>query len=258
MKLGKVATVTFNVLKRRALSKLNRLKKQGYDVSEYLNFDIKATAKNNQFTSIKDYNAWKKAVKEFTNRNNSDFKVVKNKHGVKTLGIIKKDYEKKQRKAVKDAKQRLKELDEMRIETIDGTITAKEERALLKEKEHYKIPSVIDFKDVPTKTIFNQRMIDAEKRARDNYFEERDSQMKDNWIKLMRTAFGDDSDELIDIVEKMVTRDFLEFYYLNHDVSKFALYDSEDGYAGSNASIYEDLLQGAKRYKAGENLKGFK
>lgn len=258
MQLKKQALKTFNSYKQRFKAKIKRLEKKGIDVSQYIDTSIPS---KDSFSSRKEYNAWKKKVDQFTSRNNADFKVfnVKREDGYSypILGIEKRKLREYTKEAIKHAKNKQQHYLSLPVLDLNGNVisSVKEQQEMFKDHERgfVKVPRMIDEKGIPSRHSFLKRIETMQERSKEDYFEQRNEQMRENWIRLARIAYGDLADDVVNAINTLSHDEFLDMYYMFREFS-FELYDSNLGYLGGkeyNESINE-LTNIVRRFKQGQ------
>ena len=250
------AKKTFNKYKNRFKAKVKRLEKKGIDVSKYIDTSIPQS-----FNSKKEYMAWKKKVDDFTDRNSKDFRVitVKRQDGYKfhALAIEKRLLNENTKKAIQQARRKKEELMKLPVFDAYGEVVSsvKEQQEMFKDNERgfVKEPKLRDLTDLPNRNTLVKRLDTMEERANDNYYERRNEQMRENFTKLLRTAFGDLADMAIDSLYQLSHDEFVEMYYMFNNMD-FAIYSSELGYLSDrehNEAVNE-ITNAVRLYKNGK------
>ena len=269
--IGKVAKATFMKKRTKAMAKINRLKKKGFDVSEYLDFDL---GKEINFTSRKEYNAWKKAVDKFTNKNNYDFKpkTVKMKDfitGVERkfeyLPIEKKKLAEYTKDAITRAVEKRESLKDLPLIDSKGNIlrTVREQMDVLRDKNRgfIKEPSMISPEDLPSRESLLKRIEKMKDRTDEAWYDARNEQLRDNFITLLRRGHGDKADRIIQQLRYMDLDEFIDLFMMSEDMS-FDVYDSDMGYLDNDEPQQLERLQEVlHNYHNGtikKSLQGFK
>lgn len=238
----------------RARAKLKRLASQGFDVTDMIGFDVN----KKEFTTRKDYNEWKKAVDNFTDRNNYDFRKKKTSRGLEYLPIEAKALQQRQQQAIQNAVEKREKLDSRPVYNQKGELigTSKEVKSVVneeKQKNFYSIPSELDIESLPNRRVLKERLQIMKERSNDSWYAKKDEQMKDNWIDVVGRAHGHDAIDIIERFKNMNSTDFVEMFemFTSYD---FELYASKSGeFLGHNPeSQLESMRKSLDMYDRGE------
>lgn len=219
----------FNKLKKRTNSKLSRIKKNdGVDFSA----EINVPSSINDFATRKEYNQFVERAEFFNIRNNSHYKIVTNKFGVKSTV-----------RELSQEKVRTKIAQRRADDVMKGVLTkpifdqGKQTNTTVGQKmlEMGKPsvggivrPSDFNFETYQTQAGLEGRFKSTEGRSQPNYYDKRNEKLKDNFIYVLNEAYNSDGQELIEKIRAMSNDDFFmiytrteefnfEVYYLNED-----------------------------------------
>lgn len=213
----------------RAKAKLKRLEKQGFDVRDMIAFD----PNQKEFTTRKEYNDWKKAIDNFTDRNNYDFRKKKTSRGVEYLPIEAKTLQQRQQQAIQNAIEKRERLDSRPVYNQKGELigTSREVKAVVneeKQKNFYSVPTQLDIESLPNRRVLKERLQIMKERSDDTWYDKKDEQMKQNWIDVVGRAHGHDAIDIIERFRNMNSTDFVEMFEM-FTAYDFELYASKTG-----------------------------
>lgn len=198
----------------------------------------------------------------FTNRANTRYQFVKNKHGIvaskKEINYIKR----KNKQAIEKTKKLREEIRNLPFFTQneqEGKV--KDEMKKMSEPDYggVNVPQEFNFDKIEVREILDDKKKSYLDKIGADFFEKKNNQMQENFIEILKLSFNSDADELASEVEKLSADDFFEIYMMNREFD-FNLFDSEGDYTIASEGSLNSMLKSVKRYNEGEvdkSLKGF-
>lgn len=256
---GKKRLEEYRKLRKNTLSKMRRIeKKYGVDVSN----EVKLPNPDD-FSSVKEYNQWKKENKEFRNRRNLNYQFEKSDFGVPIRKSEIREIEKLTKEAQRLADEHIESVKDKPFVVKGkqyGTVGMRmEQRANESDVTGVYRPTDFNWKNVKTRQEISDRLDKMEKRADPENYHKRNEVMMDNFIRRLYLTFNGEADSL---VEKLIELNPDEFYELaiTHEEFDFTYYDSEQLTGGRLDEALEKIseLHGyLDRYKRGDHDKDF-
>lgn len=211
---------------RNAKAKIRRTKKNyGIDLAEEIQIP-----KLTDFETRSQYNEWKEGIQEFTNRYNIEYQFVKNEYDVVASKGQLKRIEKNTKIAQEKAKQMIDKLEQLPVyQQGEQTMTVAGRILMTSEKSAtgIKVPLDFDFSSVRTQDVLRAKEKGMEKQASEDYYQNKQDQYKDNFIKKMEGSFNSDADYVVDVIKNMSDNDFYEMTLMYPDTFDFDLYGSD-------------------------------
>jgi hypothetical protein len=225
-------------LVRNAKSKMRRLQKQhGIDLTDEISLPSLSS-----FQNRKEFNNFKEDINKFNKGLKNDYKIVKNEKGESFTKKKVKEYEKKEKEAIRLAK-----------EHYEHT-TAEQQKIFLKPN-NLDIPRVIPWKDL-SKKDFNQRLENLTKRSDPQFFNERDERFKENYIKTIQGSFNENSmvASIVEMLEDIPADYLIQVYKENLALFDFEQFDSEGQEVDADMQDLEKIHQILLDYSADDYL----
>lgn len=231
--------------------------KYGVDLSSEVNIP-----KLSEFNSRGEFNTFKSQMTSFTNRANTRYQFVKNKHGVvaskKEINYIKR----KNKQAIEKTKKLREEIRNLPFFTKnkqEGKV--KDEMKKMSEPDYggVNVPQEFDFDKIEVREILDDKKKSYLDKIGPNFFEKKNTQMQENFIDVLEKSFNSNADKLIEEIEKLAPDDFFEVYMMNREFDFNLYYVSEDEVDMNDGDI-NTMLKALRRYNEGEvdkSLKGF-
>lgn len=244
----------YDKLVRNSKAKIKRtFKNYGIDLSNEITIP-----KVSDFKTRKEFNEFKSQIKNFTNRNNTNYQFVKNKYGV----VASKKEINEARRTANIARRVAKKVEKqvankpfMQGGKESGTV---KQRMLQMGKPNVAgiyIPPKFDFDKIHSRRQFTEKVENLTERSDPQFLNKRAEKMKENYIKSLNENFNSDSNDVIQMVLQVPASDFFELYIMN-DEMEFAYHYTEEEGLTHLAKISSVLT----KYFAGEvnmDLKGF-
>lgn len=243
---------TFNRMKKRARSKLKRIKDRD---NVDLTADIPLPRNINSFKTRKEFNEWKDTIDFFTIRNNSHFTFKTNKYGVTASVYEISETERKTKIAQNIARNQVKEIENKAFYLNEEKQPATVGQMMLQMGKPNAggvvIPQDFDFENFKTRKGFNERKNSMETRSDPKHFEKRKEDMQKNFVALIHEAYGADGDELVDLLEEMPAEHFYRIYVQTSEFD-FNLYYGLDGMIDApEEAPLNRMVSYVKRYREG-------
>jgi hypothetical protein len=171
------------------------------------------------FTSRKEFNQWKKKMKEFTDRSKKNYQFEKNQYNIvgseKLLRQIEKDTKESQHLADKE-RAKLEGLPffsrfKKQYETTSQRIAISGDES---RKTGVYRPDDFDFENVRDISSLLDKSENVHVKANTEYYDRRKEKMKENFIKILQLQFNSDADELIEKLESIPADYFYEMYIM--------------------------------------------
>lgn len=235
-------------LRRNTKAKIRRVK-QNYGVD--LEGEV-PLPELNEFQTRKEFNEWKELQRSFTNRANTEYQFVKNEYDVvaskKELNQIERATKRAQRVADKKIKE---QLDRPTFHDGKKIGTVKDRTMYMKEADVTGIhrPSDFDFKKVRNRRRLDDIKTSMEKRQNEQYYDERNKRMLENFINTLSGHFNSDADDLIKELRTINPDDFYGLYLSNFTVFDFNIYDSEGRMENNNPEEVQAMIDVIRNYK---------
>jgi hypothetical protein len=213
-------------LVRNAKAKMRRLQKQhGIDLTNEISLPSLSS-----FQNRKEFNNFKEDINKFNKGLKNDYKIVKNDKGVAFTKKEVKAYEKKQKEAIQLAEEHYEK-------------TKAENQKIFLKPSNLDIPRKIDLNDIKSRDNFKQRLENLTKRSMPNYFNQRDKDFRDNYIKSIQGSFNENSlvASIVEMLEEIPPDYFYEIYKDNIEWFDFELFDSEGQEVGADVTHLEKI-----------------
>lgn len=242
-------------LRRNTKAKINRVKKNyGVDLEGEIPLpDL------SEFETRQEFNEWKELQQRFTNRSVSEFQFVKNPYGVVTTKKDIYQIEQATRQAQRLADEKIKEvLDQPTFHDGEQIGTVGDRAHYMKEPDVTGIhrPSDFDFSQVRSKRRLDDLREGMEKRSKEEYYDERNKRMLDNFINILEGSFHSEADDLIEELKTINPDDFYGLYQSNFTVFDFNLYDSEGQMVNADLSHVEGMMGVVEKFKSSDYYNG--
>lgn len=175
-----------------------------------INIDIK---KVNDFSTREQFNNYVQSLENFTYRNR--YRYVKNEYGVvisrKQYNEIRKETE----RINKIYEQRRKRLDKMPFTSRGKKTyeTVKDRRLMGDVRFNEFRKRTFRFEKFRNKSELNAFVNNLSIKLKPDYFSKKDILYKQNYIKALQNVYGTLADDIIEIVEKMNTSQFIDIFY---------------------------------------------
>jgi hypothetical protein len=229
-------------LVRNAKAKMRRVQKQhGIDLTDEISLPSLSS-----FQNRKEFNNFKEDINKFNKGLKNDYKIVKNEKGESFTKKKVKEYERKEKEAIRLAKEHYEKT------------TAEQQKIFLKPN-NLDIPRVIPWKDL-SKKDFNQRLENLTKRSEPQFFDERDQRFKDNYIKSIQGSFNENSlvSSIVEMLDEIPADYFIQVYKDNLTLFDFEQFDSEGQEVDADMQDLEKIHQILLDYSADDYpLKNF-
>lgn len=242
-------------LRRNTKAKINRTKRN-YGIDLEGEVDLPDLS---EFQSRQEFNEWKEMQKSFTNIGNTEYQFIKNPYGVvaskRDLYHIEQDTKKAQRiarKKIEEEKERPVFHDGEQIGTVGDRANYMKEP----DVTGIHVPSDFDFSKVRNKRRLEDIRGSMKKRKKEDYYDERNKRMLENFIKTLEGHFNSDSDDLIKELETINPDDFYGLYQSNFFVFDFNLYDSEGQLQNNNVGEIQAMIDIIKDFKQSDYYNG--
>jgi hypothetical protein len=225
-------------LVRNAKAKMRRLQKQhGIDLTDEISLPSLSS-----FQNRKEFNNFKEDINKFNKGLKNDYKIVKNEKGESFTKKKVKEYERKEKEAIRLAKEHYEKT------------TAEQQKIFLKPN-NLDIPRVIPWKDL-SKKDFNQRLENLTKRSEPQFFDERDQRFKDNYIKSIQGSFNENSlvSSIVEMLDEIPADYFIQVYKDNLTLFDFEQFDSEGQEVDADMQDLEKIHQILLDYSADDYL----
>lgn len=244
---------------RNARAKINRLEKQfGADNLKKsginLRDEIMPTPKIDQFETRKEFNAWKEQQRDFTNRNNIDYKYEMNEHKV----VVSRRKLKKAESVTKIARRKAQgEID--RLESLPFHHRGEEHGTVGERAQHMKegtvtgvrLPNEFDFDKVTYASRVDNVINNMEKRLEPEYYDERMQRLQDNFISALSGSFHSEADQLVDLIKSVPANHFYDLWLGETDM-EFSNYDSDGQEVTATTDHVERITNYVLAYKLGQ------
>jgi hypothetical protein len=203
-----------------AKAKIRRVKKtHNIDLTD----EIKLPSLSS-FQNRKEFNNFKEDINKFNKGLKNDYKIVKNDKGDSFTRKEIKEYERKQKEAI-----RLAEEHYSKMKT--------EEQKIFLKPSNLDIPKSKSWQDLNRKA-FDQRLENLTKRSDPQFFSERLDRFRDNYIKSLELSFNDSSrlQRVIDMINDIPPDYFLQLFKEKTKWLDFEVFYNED-HEGSNREL---------------------
>jgi hypothetical protein len=205
-------------LVRNAKSKIRRVKKTHHiDLTDEISLPSLSS-----FHSRKEFNAFKEDINKFNKGLKNDYKIVKSETGASFTKKEIKEYERKQKEAIRLAQEHYEKT------------TAEQQKIFLKPN-NLDIPRNIPWEGL-SRQNFNQRLENLTKRSDPDYFNARDELFKTNYIKSVLGSFNEREvvDEIVELIQAIPEDKFNDIYKEYLEFFDFELFDSEGQTVGAD------------------------
>jgi hypothetical protein len=238
IRISKKDRQEYNRLKNNARGKMRRLAKKGID-QETINGLIELPPLLS-FESRHQFNEWKEEIKRFTNRNVKDFKVFTNEKNVPLLGKEIREYKEVEAKAIKLAMEHYEH-------------TTPEAQKIFLKPNNLDIPRPLDLDNVETRKRFKQKFERMKERSDEKFFNKRDAQFLENFIKSVEGSFNQNAlvIKVVNQLRKIPPDYFYELYKDYFEYFNFELYDSEGQYVDADLNQIMAISHILNEYEAG-------
>lgn len=241
-------------LERNTKAKIKRtIKNYGIDLSNEIELPPIES-----FKTRKDFNEWKDKVKIFTNRANRKYQFKKNKFGV--VKSVKEIDELK--KATKQAQKVAKKIQQENAEKPFisggkqyGTVGQRQQLMDRPNVGGIYVPPDFDFEKIATNKQFEDKRVNLEERGKEDFFDKRKQQFKENYIKAINENFNSHGDPIVEKVKDIHPDDLFDMF-LMFDELEINFYYTEEDYENH----VERVLSIFERYETGNinfDLRGF-
>lgn len=200
-------------LVRNTKAKVRRtIKNYGIDLSDEINLPP-----IEEFKTRKQLNEFKEKQRMFTSRSNLKYQFKKNEYGVVASKRELLDIEMNNKKAQRLAKEKIKEMENKPFISggrEQGTVGQRMKQMNKPNAAGIVVPPDFNFEKVRNRQQLEQKKENVERRANENYFDERMERMKQNYIRLLSDTFNSDANPLIELLEGVPSDDFYEMYQM--------------------------------------------
>jgi hypothetical protein len=210
--IGNKRQENLNRINRNVRNKLNRIRK---NYNMMVDINIKRAS---EFNNVQEYNKYMQEMKSFLNPHNQNYRYVKSKTG---NVMTKKEYNQLERTLARE--NRVKREEARKREKMPykhggkktGVKTGEQQRLMgdprLREAKH-KVKN--KFHELPPQK-FVEWLQEVEEEFGGNVRDKRARRYKDSYIKGLQNVFGDEANHIINHIEKMGNKQFLDVYYSN-------------------------------------------
>lgn len=203
----------FNRLKARAKRVIKKAKEHGFDISN----DIDLPKSINHFKTRKEFNSYIEKLNHWSHPSNMSHQYVKTKRGdyitkkeEQTFKLITSAINEKRKRENKKIRQLRKNLGL----NPDGSLG----KQVIIHKKVYNVTD--DGLQLPLKSpdkhlsreSFLKRLSQRTKQSQPNYGNERQEQMRSNFLNLIKDLYGDDANEIVAKFKSMHFEDFFTMY----------------------------------------------
>lgn len=242
---------------RNARAKITRIKnKHGVDLS-----GVMPTPNINSFETRKEFNAWKEKQSDFTNRYNIDFQYESNKYGVPMTKRKRRSIEKATKLAQKAHDIRIAKYADKRVQYKGEDIGSVSDQAGLMSEGSMtgsRRPKDFDFDSIRHADRLDTIQKNMDRKSGQEQYDKSDEQLKENFMTALRGSFNSETDELIEMIERVPADDFYELFLTYARNIDFSPYDSEGNDVGANMESLAELTKIFNKYHAGKEDMDFK
>lgn len=183
------------------------------------------------FEYRKDFNKFKKEMKQFTDRRNKEFQVVKNKHGVGALPDELRQIEKDTQQAQELTRKLISDIEDRAVYQRGKKVSdVREQMRMMKQsnKVNIEVPVDFDFDKIDERERLMERA-EAMKRKTDvQTFDRMKHIMQENLLGLMEKGLNSYADDTIKYLKNQSPEKFYQLF-VSIDELDFNLYSSPDG-----------------------------
>ena len=173
------------------------------------------------FTTRKEYNAFKEKAQSFTNRYNLTYQFVKNPYGVvkskKEINQYERDYKKRVRNTER-YNARMNNLPMFRNGEFAGTVGLRMQ--ITKSENLLNIPNFTPFKEIRQQLSADNMFKNMHERANPEFYEKQSDNIRDTFADELEEMLGflgvDTIDEVVEYIRNMSGQEFYEGLYLQH------------------------------------------
>lgn len=242
IRITKADRKEYGRLVRNTRAKLRRIEENfGVDLSS----EIVIPSSVDTFTTRADFNEWKEGQRSFTNRANLDYQFEINKYGVvaskREIAQLERKSKVVKRRAIEE-RDRVMDLPFYQQGKYKGTQAV---RAIIIPEEDVTgiyVPDVFDFDKVRYRDRLEVIEEGYDKKIDSDYYEKRQEQLMDNFIKKLELQHNSVADPLIEMIRGMDFYEFYELYLMYPDVFSFDDYDSASGEWIDDFETSSDLI----------------
>ena len=217
-----------------------------------------------EFDSRAEYNKWKRQIEHFTDRKNYQFR--KNQWGVVMPMEDIKEARRANKKAIKTAEDRIKAIKKAKLPYYEapgkqaGTVTDRLVK-YYRESDVHKItvPKKFDFDNISHPDQMKDYIEFQKKKGTEEHFNEKNEQMRKNFIKALENTFDSMADEAVAILKGMSGDAYYQMV-LQFDVFDFNVYYHKETQTYGNIRDLKKIEKYLKLYKKGKvdmDFKGF-
>lgn len=256
IRISKKDQAEYKRLARNTKAKVSRTqKKYGVNLSSEVNIPSL-----DQFSTRKEFNAWKQEQESFTNRGNLNYQFVQNKYGVvatkKELVQAERNTKVAQRKA-RELQEKVQDKPFISGGKVQGTVGQQMKQVARPNVAGVSIPGDFNFEEMKTKDYFDSKAEKMMERADPKFFEKRMVEMKENYIASLEKNFNSLADVLVEDLKKMPADIFYELYLMFDELDFDYHYTTdEDGLSG-HVEQMRTLFAYADSEHMNFDLKGF-
>lgn len=236
----------FTRLSRNANAKLSRIQ-QNYGIRPS---DIHVPNSIESFSSRADFNEWVDKIERFTRRGNPNYMYRQNKYGVVASVAEINQADRRNRLAQSKAEMRMREIWNKPV-IVDGEVSGTVgERQRMRMNEMENVADRIkdyDFDSFRTRELFDKKNVNMQNKLEPDYYDERDERLKQNFIRAVQGSTTENTDEIIDKLNRINGRDLYELFQTNPDIITFEEFDS-DGVIETREGVLEELNRTLDRY----------
>ncbi len=214
------------------------------------------------FTTRAQFNAWKQQAESFTSRYNLNYQYKKNKYGVVATKKEINEITRMTHRAQELAKKRIKEAEKKPFISggkEQGTVGQQMKQMSRPNAAGINVPSGFNFENISTRSRLEKKRESMEQRAKGEFYDRMNEQMKENYIHLLEKSYNSDADDLVRKLKEMPAEDFYEMY-LMFDEFDFNLEYVTAFYGQPHGSRLQQMETYIDRYNQGKinmDLKGF-
>lgn len=224
----------YKKLVRNTKAKIKRTQKNyGKQALDLIPDDIKNIKNLNEVSNKEQANERLERMKKFTQSGSPNYRYKKNKYGVVAteaeINQAKRATKKAQRRA-KDIIEKAEQLDIYRQGEKTGEKVGQEMQKMQRPNAGgINMPADFNFNKLDSRSRFEKKKANMEKRAKPDHYKERNKIMRDNFIEHLEWSLNDEGDKLVDALKQMNPDDFYEMYLQFPEDFDFEMWDS-DGY----------------------------
>jgi len=230
---------------RNTRAKLNRINKQhGIDLTDEIPIPSLES-----FSSRKEMNVWVRKVQSFRNRSNRNYQFDRNEYGVSASKARLDRIDRKVKEAQRLADEQISKLSEKPFVSggaVQGTVGMQRPN-----KTGISKPTDFKFNEVRTKQRLDEIEKSAIRKSDPDHYDERNKQMQDNFIDMLRKDFNSDADKLIDLIKDINPDEFFQMY-LQIDEFDFEIYYVTEDMVDVSGGVIERMITEMEKYERGD------